>query len=93
MPGAAYGGFPGPAPRNGLGTAGLVLGIVGIVLAWVPIGGLILGILATVFGAVGLHRARKGGASNRGVAIAGLVLGIATIVISCLIWGIAVANS
>jgi hypothetical protein len=81
-----------PAPSNGLGVSALVLGIVGVVLAWVPFLGFILGVLATVFGAVGLSYARKGKATNKGMAIAGLVLGIIAIVFWPLVLGTIVAS-
>ncbi|MET3803735.1 hypothetical protein ABIB25_000721 [Nakamurella sp. UYEF19] len=69
-----YGGYP--APRNGLGTAALVLGIIGVVLSWTVYAGFVLGVLAICFGGVGLGRAKRGEATNRGSAMAGLVLGI-----------------
>jgi hypothetical protein len=57
---------PSPAPRHGrgLGTAGLVLGIVAVVLAVVPgvlYVGIIAGIIAVVFGAVSLRRRVRAG--------------------------------
>lgn len=71
MPGA-----PAVAARssNGMAVAALVCGILSIVLfftVWIPV---ILGILAIVFGAVGIGRANKG-APQKGLAIAGLVCG------------------
>jgi hypothetical protein len=48
------------APRNGFGVTALVLGIVGTVFSWVPVLGLILAVLAVVFGALGYSRACKG---------------------------------
>ena len=72
-------GYP-VGPRNGMGTAALVLGIIGLVLCW-NIFGIILGILAVIFGGVGLGRAKRGEANNRGAAMAGLVLGIIAIVL------------
>jgi hypothetical protein len=70
----AYGAYP--RPRNGLGTAALVLGIIGVVLCWVPFTGWALNILAIVFGAVGRKRAVEGQATNKSSAVAGLVLGV-----------------
>lgn len=72
-----YGGHP--APRNGVGTAALVLGIIGVVLSWTVYAGFILGVLAICFGSVGLARAKRGEATNRGSAMAGLVLGIVAV--------------
>lgn len=85
-PQSGYYNTPGymPQPQNGLGTAGMVLGIIGtvcsltIVLWWV---GVILGILAIIFGAVGRGRANRGEATNKGAATSGLVLGIVATVI------------
>jgi hypothetical protein len=75
--------LPTQQPRNGLGTAALVLGVVGTVFGFIffmfwlsgP-----LGVLALIFGIVGLGRVRKGQASNKGVATAGIILGgVATV--------------
>jgi hypothetical protein len=57
-----------------LAVAALVVGIVGLVLFWTVWGGVILGVLGVVFGAVGLSRANRG-APNKGMAVAGLILG------------------
>jgi hypothetical protein len=59
-----------------LGTAGLVLGIVGTVFCWVPFFGFTLGVLAVVFGGLGMAAAARGEATNRAVAVWGLFLGI-----------------
>lgn len=62
-------------PRNGLGVASLVLGILslpGIFLF--GIGGIVLGLIGLILGVLGLGRARRGEANNRGTAIAGAVL-------------------
>jgi hypothetical protein len=79
-------GWPaGPSgPRNGLGTAALVCGIVGFLLAIVVLGG-ILGIVAVVLGIVALGRVRRGEANNRGVAIGGIVTGALAIVLAGII--------
>lgn len=74
----------GAAPRNGMGTAGLVLGIIGVVLCWNPLG-FVLGILAIIFGSIGRGRAGRGEATNRSSATAGLVLGIVAIALLLLL--------
>lgn len=81
-PGSGYGGPP-QSPKNGLGVAALVLGILSIPFGvfFFPVG-LILGILAVIFGVVAMGRAKKGQATNRGVAIGGLVTGIIGTVIA-----------
>ncbi|MFJ9457410.1 DUF4190 domain-containing protein [Kitasatospora sp. NPDC101447] len=76
---------PAPPPRNGLGVAAMVLGIVGAVLSlavilfwlsWLP------ALLALVFGIIGLGYVRKGVATNRAVALAGVILGVSGLVVS-----------
>ncbi|MFE5791240.1 DUF4190 domain-containing protein [Streptomyces sp. NPDC056503] len=77
---AAYGPMPGQ--YNGMGTAGMVLGIIGTCLFWfygVP--SIVLGVLALIFGILGRKRARRGEAGNGGVATAGIVLGIVSTVL------------
>jgi membrane-bound ClpP family serine protease len=64
--------------RNGMGTAALVLGVVALVLVLLllfsPLGAF-LGLLAVLFGILGIVRANRGEADNRGQAVAGLVTG------------------
>jgi hypothetical protein len=86
----------GQQPRNGLGKAALVCGIIAVVLSFVP--GLNafswpLGVLAIVFGAIGWSRANKGQATNKSIAITGLVLGIVSFFTFCLIYVIIGAGS
>lgn len=82
-------------PRNGLGTAALVLGILAVVTSWTVFGGVVLGILAIVFGIVGRGRARRGEATNKGSATAGLVLGAIGLLLSValIVLGASVLNS
>lgn len=66
-------------PANGLGTSGMILGIVAVSTFWIPVVGYVApvcAILAIIFGAIGISRAKRGAASNRGQAKAGLVCGI-----------------
>lgn len=66
--------------KSGLATASMVLGIIGIVLSFIPIinnVAFVLGILAIIFGIIPL--VKKAG---KGKAIAGLVLGILAVVIT-----------
>ncbi|MEU6810672.1 DUF4190 domain-containing protein [Streptomyces sp. NPDC046831] len=91
-PPVAYPQAPGYAmpmqPSNGMGTTGLVLGIIGLVCSltlFLWIFGVVLGILAIIFGAVGLGKANRGEATNKGAATGGLVCGIlATVVLPLL---------
>jgi hypothetical protein len=63
-------------PRNGPGTASWVIGVIALVASVTIVGGVILGVVAAVLGAVAHGRAKRGQATNGGAAIAGLVLGI-----------------
>ena len=74
-PVAGY-GTPVAVGRNGMGTAGLVLGIVAIVLSWTVVGGIVLGILAVIFGSIGRGRVKRGEADNRRSANAGIITGV-----------------
>ena len=72
-------GYPATRPRrNGMGVTALVLGVVAltlvVLLLFSPLGAF-LGLLAVLFGILGLMRANRGEADNRGQAVAGLVTG------------------
>jgi hypothetical protein len=92
-----YGQPPGGQLKNGLGVAGMVCGIVGVVLGWIPFVfwlGFILGILALVFGGIGRGRAGRGEANNGGQATAAIVLGAVALVFGVLsvIWTVHIAH-
>lgn len=61
--------------QNGFGITSLVTGIVGLPFMFACGSGIILSVIAIVFGALGMKKAKEGQAS-RGMAVAGLVLGI-----------------
>jgi hypothetical protein len=68
---------------NGFGVAALVLGIIGAVLGFTfpfMAVALICGVLAVIFGAIGLQRARQWSLPG-GTSIAGLVLGVIAILV------------
>lgn len=86
---------PVSIPKNGMGTAALVLGIIGVLLAWIPfVGflGFILGILAMVLGGIGIFKAHKGTATNTVVSYVGTGLGLVAFVLSLIVFG-GVVNS
>ncbi|MEV5192678.1 DUF4190 domain-containing protein [Streptomyces clavifer] len=99
-PAVPYGGYPGypgyggqpawggQAPANGLGTAAMVLGIIAVVGFCLYGVNIILGILALIFGIIGLGRAKRGEATNRGMAIAGIILGSVGVVLGSVILGV-----
>lgn len=75
-------------PSNGLGTAGFVIGLIGLVLSFIPLIGVVawpLVILGIIFSSVGISKAVKGRATNKGLAIAGLVVSVIGLVI-CILW-------
>jgi hypothetical protein len=76
-----YGYAPVPqTPSNGLGVAGFVTGLVGLVLCWVPWFGMLLGLVGIVLSGIGIAQGKKKGASI-GLAIAGLVCGILAVLV------------
>ncbi len=70
----------GAAPQNGMGTAALILSILGII-GCIPFIG---GILGIVFGRMGMKNAQEGRATNYGQARAGFIIGL----ISLILWGV-----
>ncbi|WP_328942293.1 DUF4190 domain-containing protein [Streptomyces sp. NBC_00250] len=84
-----YGGQPGwqQSPSNGMGTAAMVLGIISVAGFCLWGLGTILGILALIFGIIGLKKAGRGEATNRGMAVAGIVLGAIGLLISAVFLG------
>jgi hypothetical protein len=79
-----FGVYPSQvAPPNGLATAALIVGIVGVLTFWTVWLGVILGVLGIVFGSVSRGKTKLG-APNGGQATAGLVLGIVAVGLSVL---------
>jgi hypothetical protein len=66
-------------PGNGLGVAGFVTGLLGLLFCWVPVLGIILALLGVIMGGVGIPQGKKKGAPT-GLSIAGLVLGIIALI-------------
>ncbi|MFF0145676.1 hypothetical protein ATK36_1196 [Amycolatopsis sulphurea] len=93
-PGNPDGSYPAPpppgygqpvTPRNGFGVTALVLGILALVLCWTVWGGIVLGVLALIFGILGIKRANRGEATNKGMSISGVVTGSIGLVIGVLL--------
>lgn len=80
QPPASFGAEPVASPKNGLGTASLVLGILAILGAVFFIG-LLFGVIGLVFGFIGRSRFKKGEATNGGVALAGIITSVVGILI------------
>jgi len=58
-----------------MAVAGMVLGILALVLCWFPFVNWILALLGIIFGALGIGRANRVG-KGKGMAITGLVCGV-----------------
>lgn len=88
-------GYPMPAPRNGMGTAGFVLGLLAAIFSVIPIVGVVawpLLLVGAPLSSVGIARGGRGVATNRGLAIAGLVLSLVALVF-CIVWVAATAKA
>lgn len=76
------------APRNGLGTVGFVLGLIGLVFACFPFAVTVTwppAVLGLVFSGIGLSRARSGWATNRRITVAGVIMSVISLLL-CAIW-------
>jgi hypothetical protein len=79
-----------------MGTAAMVCGIVGLLLALSVILSFIggpLGIVAVVLGIIGVRRVSRGEATNRGMAIAGIVTGAIAIAIAAAAIALILSNA
>ena len=73
------------APRNGLGIAALVLGIIGVVVGIIPFLfwlAVILGVIGLIFGFIGRGRANRGEATNGTMALWGIITSAVAVVLS-----------
>jgi Septum formation/Protein of unknown function (DUF2510) len=74
------------APRDGLGLAAFVLGVIGLILVFfIPVGILvtgILGIIGLILGFLGRGRAKRGEATNGRTALWGIILSALAVAIS-----------
>jgi lysylphosphatidylglycerol synthetase-like protein (DUF2156 family) len=82
-------------PRNGLGIAALVLGILALLLCWTVFGGIVLGLIALIFGIVGFRRGKRREATNGVMSLVGGILGVLGFLVSAVIVvaGVSLLNS
>jgi Protein of unknown function (DUF2510) len=76
---------PTVAPRNGLGIAAIILGIIGAIFGIIPVDvllGGILGVIGVIVGFLGRGRAMRGEAINRGIAERGILISTSAVAIS-----------
>jgi hypothetical protein len=69
--------FPAQRPGSGMAIAAFVIGIVALLLAWIPIINVISivgGIVAVVLGIIAIRKVGRGEAGGKGFAITGIVL-------------------
>ena len=62
-----------PVEKNGLGTAGFVLSLLGLVFCWIPVAGWIIWVLGLALSFTGLFKKPKG------LAITGMILSAVSI--------------
>ncbi len=73
-----------PQFQNGVGLGALILGIIALLLCWIPIVGyvsVVLGAIGVVLAIVGFVNVRRGSANNPVVAIIGGVLSVIAIIV------------
>lgn len=70
---------------NGLGTAGFVLALLGLILCWIPILDWLLWFLGALFSFIGVFKA------PRGLAIAGLVISFIAFIVLVILLGVIAA--
>lgn len=81
---ASHHGSFEPMMRNGVATAAMTVGIIAVVLAWIPfvvVIGSVMGLIALVLGIRGLRRSNTAG-TGRGFAITGILTGAAALLLS-----------
>lgn len=64
---------------NGLGTAGFITSLLGLLLSWIPVLGWILWLVGALLSLIGVFK------SPRGLAITGLILSLITLGIGMLL--------
>lgn len=74
-----------PHRSNGLGTAGFVLALLGLILCWIPILDWLLWFLGALFSFIGVFKA------PRGLAIAGLVISFIAFIVLVILLGVIAA--
>ncbi|WP_219106945.1 DUF4190 domain-containing protein [Austwickia sp. TVS 96-490-7B] len=79
------------SPKNGLGTAALVLGILSLIGSLIPLLGILVlpfALVGLILGIIGLSRVTQRVATNRGSALAGIILNILSMVLAVTITAI-----
>lgn len=86
--GLPYGGYiPNPTEKNWMGITSLALGIFSVCCWGIP------GVIAVIFGILGIQAVNNGEADNKGMSIAGIVIAGASWVLLILLWILGALNS
>lgn len=82
-------------PKNGLGIAAMVLGILAMLTILTVFGGILFGLIAVVLGFVARGKVKKGEATNGAVALSGIITGGLALLLSIglIIFGVSLLNS
>ncbi len=85
--------FQGPR-TDGFCVAGMVLGIIALVFCWIPIFAIVMGVLAIIFGGIGMGNVSKnpGMKTGSGMGVAGLITGIIALIVAVVIWIVVAAT-
>lgn len=67
----------------------MVLGILGLVLCWLPFVGWLCALIGIILGALGMGKAKKVGGAGKGMAIAGLICGILGLLVGVILFVLA----
>jgi len=86
-PGAPY-PYQVSSGSNGVAIAAFVVGVIAIVLSWIPVLDIVLAAPAVILGGLGLSRANRNQGTGKGFAIAGLVLGAIAIVVTLAVFAV-----
>jgi len=81
----------GPQPAGSFAITSLVTGIVAFILGWTPLG-FVLGIIALVFGILGLRKKQNKGMSIAGIVTGGMGLLASLAIIAMAVLGIALSS-
>lgn len=72
-----------------MAVAGLVLGILGLVLCWIPFVGWLCALLGIILGGLGMSKAKSIAGKGKGMAIAGLICGLIGLLIGVMLFVLA----
>lgn len=86
---------PVAAGGSGMATAAMVLGVLAILTCWTVWGGVLLGLLAIIFGVIAARRASRSVGTGRGRAVTGIVTGAIGLLLSIVLIavGVSILNS